>query len=205
MAASPGWSLLAAIIFCVVWNVLAIVFVVLAINKHVSGRPDWLLTIITVPSVGVAVWSIYFASRRLLMATGVGPTSVEISDHPLRPGGSYDIFLTQLGQLTIRSLTARLVCEEEATFRQGTNVRSETCCVYREEVFRRENVEIEPGKAFEHQDRFTVPDSCMHSFHSENNAVCWSLVVEGDTVGWSTFRRKFPVVVYPEANGSGAR
>ena len=63
---------------------------------------------------------------------------------------------------------------------------------------------IEPGTAFEHQDRFTVPDCCMHSFKSENNTVTWSLVVEGDTVGWSTFRRKFPVVVYPEANGSGA-
>jgi hypothetical protein len=205
MASSPGWSLLAATVFCVVWNLLATVFMIAAINKHVSGHPDWLLTIVTIPSVGIGLWSVYFASRRLLMATGVGPTNVEISDHPLRPGRSYDIFLAQLGHLSIRSLAAQLVCEEEATFRQGTNVRTEKCCVYWEEIFRRENVEIEPGTPFEHQDRFTVPVECMHSFKSENNAVAWSLVVEGDTVGWSTFRRKFPVVVYPAANGSGAR
>ncbi len=205
MASSPGWSLLAGMLFCLVWNFLATVFLVVAINKHVSGQPDWLLTIVTVPSVGVGLWSIYFAARRLLMATGVGPTSVEISDHPLRPGATYDIFLTQPGHLSIRSLTAHLVCEEEATFRQGTNVRTEACSVYHEEIFRREDIGIEPGMPFEHQDQFAVPAECMHSFQSENNAVCWSLQVEGDTVRWSRFRRRFPVVVVPGGNGSETR
>lgn len=205
IASSPGWSLLASILFCLVWNFLATVFLVVAINKHVLGQPDWLLSIVTLPSVGVGLWSIYFAARRLLMATGLGPTSVEISDHPLRPGATYDIFLTQSGQLSIRSLTAHLVCEEEATFRQGTNVRTEACGVYHEEVFRREDIGIEPGMPFEHQDQFVVPEQCMHSFQSENNAVSWSLQVEGDTVRWSTFRRKFPVVVVPAGNGSGER
>jgi hypothetical protein len=170
----------------------------------VSGQPDWLLTIVTIPSVGVGIWSSYFAVRRLLMATGVGPTSVEISDHPLRPGCEYEIFLTQLGHLSIRSLTARLVCAEEATFRQGTNVRTEACCVYEQEIFCQEEIKVEPGTPFEHRARFAVPAQCMHSFQADHNMVCWSLVVEGDTVGWSKFRRKFPVVVYPGENGSGS-
>jgi hypothetical protein len=191
-------------LFCLVWNVLATLFVVVAVNKHLSGRPDWLLTIVTIPSVVVGLWSIYFAARRLLVAAGIGPTSVEISDHPLRPGGTYDIFLTQLGHLTVRSLAARLVCEEAATFRQGTNVRTETCRVFDVELFRREEIRVEPGMPFEHEDRFTVPACCMHSFHSENNAVGWALVVEGDPVGWSRFQRRFPVVVHPGGNGSGA-
>jgi len=202
MTGSPGWTLLAAFVFSLVWNVLATVFVVVAINKHVAGQPDWLLTIVTIPSVGVGLWSIYFALRRLLVTIGVGPTSIEISDHPLLPGHRYDVFLTQLGHLSINSLDVSLVCEEAATYRQGTNVCEDTRRVFEQCVYHRERFEIQPGIPFEHQCQLEIPRDCMHSFKSENNSVSWKLVVRGKPAGWSEYRRTFPVVVYPSVNGN---
>jgi hypothetical protein len=95
---TPGQSLLAALIFCLVWNVLMVVFVAAATIKHLQGRPDWLLTVVTIPTTGIGIWSIYYSFRRILMASGIGPTSLEISAHPLLPGKTYDLFLVQTWQ-----------------------------------------------------------------------------------------------------------
>jgi len=42
-----------------------------------------------------------------------------------------------------------LVCEESATYRQGTDTRSETQAVYHNEIFRRDGFTTESGVAFE--------------------------------------------------------
>ena len=192
-----GQSLLAAFVFCLAWNVLMVVFLAVAVGKLIQGEPDWLLTVVAVPTVGVGIWSIYYSFQRLLMATGIGPTSLEIADHPLHPGRQYELWLGQLGQLTIRNFRLRLLCEEEATFRQGTNVRTERICVYDRQLLHRDEVVVRPGTPFECETVLDVPLDCMHSFQSGHNLVSWRLVVDGESTRWGPFVRHFPVVVYP--------
>ncbi|NJO14086.1 MAG: hypothetical protein HC870_02780, partial [Rhizobiales bacterium] len=67
---------------------------------------------------------IYYCSKQFLIATGIGPTLVEISDYPFYPGRVYRLFLSQGGRLTINSLEVLLVCDEKATYQQGTNTRT---------------------------------------------------------------------------------
>ena len=66
------------------------------------GQPDWTLAGLVVPVLAVGVFLIVRLARQILMATGVGPTLVEISAHPLGPGEPYDVFLSQSGRVAIR-------------------------------------------------------------------------------------------------------
>ena len=71
----------------------------------------------------------------------------------MHPGGEYQVFLSQTGRLSVKRLKLSLVCEEEATYRQGTDTRTESQKVFAQELFRREDFEIPPGIPFEMQCR----------------------------------------------------
>jgi hypothetical protein len=196
---SQGWRLFAATVTGLIWNGIVIAFIVLAVRKHVRGEGDWRLDLFVVPFFIVGIYLVYYFFRELLIATGLGPTQLEIADHPLQPGQAYELFFSQSGHLSIDSFAIYLECEEEATYRQGTDTRTDRCTVSQLQIFRRENFEIEPGTPFEASCRFTVPETAMHSFKGDHNEVRWKLVARGKTAGWPDFQRSFPIVVYPGA------
>jgi len=191
------WVLFAATAFFLIWNGITSVLVMVAIKAHMAGRPDWLLTIFVLPFVAIGGWATYYFAQQMLLHTGIGPTSVEISDHPLIPGQSYRVYLSQAGRLHMRSLELLLICEEETTFRQGTDIRTQRCRVYRETVLHATDFPIKPSDAFEHQCELRIPALAMHSFRAKHNAVHWMLVARGQAKSWPEFERSFPVIVYP--------
>jgi Protein of unknown function (DUF3592) len=196
---SQGWRLLAATVACLIWNGIVAVLIVLAIRQHWHGEGDWRLDLFVVPFLLVGGYLIYYFVRELLIATGVGPTLIEISDHPLRPGKTYSMYVSQGGHLSMQSLEVRLECEEQATYRQGTDTRTDRRLVFRQHLFRRDQFEILPGEPFEANFEFCVPAEAMHSFKSLHNLVQWTLVMRGAADGWPPFQRSFPVVVYPQS------
>ena len=98
--------------------------------------------------------------------------------------------------MTISSHRVMLIFEE-----QGTNSRTETCPVFEEEVYRRDEFQIQHGLPLEVKARLRVPDGAMHSFKSTHNEVRWKLLVKGDVRGWPNYEREFPLLVYPAAGG----
>jgi hypothetical protein len=200
IATSPGWALFGVLLACVLWNGIVAVFAAIAVRGHIEGRPDWFLTLFIVPFVLVGIAAIVFFIRQFLVTTGIGPTWVEISDHPLHPGQRCRLFVCQSGRLSVNSIKVLLVCQEEATYRQGTNTRRETRQVYQAEVFRREGFEVQRGLPFEAECELSVPAGAMHSFKANHNEISWRLVVKGDLAGWPDYQRSFPVIVRP-ANG----
>jgi hypothetical protein len=194
---STTWRLIFGSTFCVIFSVSAAVLITLAVNSHVQGQPDWFLTIFTIPFAGIGAYAIYDFARQLLLHTGIGPTNVEISDHPLRPSWKYALYLSQSGRLTIRTLVLRLVCEEAATYRQGTDVRTEIHRTFDRQIYRKTDFCIEPGMPFETDCGLEIPESAMHSFQSEHNAINWKLVVRVEADAWPPFERCFPVIVRP--------
>lgn len=202
-AISPGWALAVIIAGCLFWNGMVALFVTIAVNSHLRGEPEWFLTLIMVPFLLVGLALGWYTLRQLLITTGIGPTLVEISAHPLEPAGEYEIFLSQAGRLTISSLRVLLVCEEQATYQQGTNSRTETCPVFEEEVFRREDLQIQRGLPLEVNAPLRVPAGAMHSFKSSHNEIRWKLLVKGDVRGWPNYEREFPLLVYPAVGGKG--
>ncbi|MBN1396115.1 MAG: hypothetical protein JW959_13920, partial [Pirellulales bacterium] len=119
------------------------------------------------------------------------------------PGGRYRLFLSQSGRLELNALRASLRCEESATYRQGTDTRTETREVFRRELFLRQGFSVRSGLPFETEIEFDVPDGAMHSFAADHNEINWTLVVEGDVANWPDFKRSFPVVVRPIIGGPG--
>jgi len=201
IAMAPGWALFAAAIACLIWNGIVTVFVVMALNRHLEGRPDWFLTIFVVPFVAIGIALVAYLIRQLLITTGVGATRVEVSDHPLNPGYEFGVFLSQAGRLTMNSLELVLACDEKATYKQGTDTRTERLRVFEQQVFKRDAFEIEQSAPFETECLVRVPVSGMHSFKTDHNEISWSLVVRGEVEGWPDFERVFPVIVYPGDSG----
>jgi len=199
IATTTGWTLFAAAMASVLWNGIVAVFVIMAIRSFARDEPDWMLIGLIVPFLAVGAGLIAYLVRQVLITTGVGPTRVEISDHPLAPGGQYDLFLSQAGRLTMNSLEVWLTCDEKATYRQGTDARTEVRRVFEERCFLRQGFEVQQGLPFESRCQVRVPAGAMHSFQASHNEVSWRLIVKGNVVGWPEYERAFQIVVNPPA------
>jgi len=133
----------------------------------------------------------------LLRLAGLGTTTVEISAHPIIPGEEYELVVCQGGHIHMNNFEVWLVCEEEATYRQGTDVRTESRVVFEERLFQSQNIDINPASPFKAAFCLELPVAAMHSFQTPHNGVHWRLVVDGSVAGWSDFERGFPIIVHP--------
>ena len=192
-----SWTLVGMGLFAGLWNAVLVVLAAGAGIDLMSGRVEWVLLAVLVPFAAVGIGGIALFVRRLVLTTAVGTTQLEICDHPLLPGTSYDVLLAQGGSGIFRSLALALEIEEMASFRQGTDTRTERIIVWRETVKEWTNLEITPAVRFETHVTVTIPAGAMHSFASEHNAIRWRIVVRGQPERWPVFVRVFPVIVYP--------
>lgn len=191
------WRLgLSALIFLVSTGVTS-VLIVMVVNEYLAGTPDWFLTLFAAPLIVANLWAVRYFFSELRSQTRFGPTCIEISNHPLHPNSECEIFVSQAGRLSLKSLVLSLVCEEEATYSQGTDIRTETRVVSRQEVLRQESTRIEDGAPLECHGTLIVPDRVMHSMQSGHNAIRWKLTIVGKSERSGTMRRSFPVIVYP--------
>ena len=192
-----AWSLVGSGLFALLWNAVVVVLAVAAGLDLAGGRTDWWLFGLLAPFALIGLVAVGQFLRRLLLATAVGPSHLEISDHPLRPGQTYDVHLSQGGSVGFRRLELVFELEEQATYCQGTDVRTEKQVVWRESIRRWDRVEPVPGTPFEADLQFSVPPRAMHSFRSAHNGVGWRLVLRGVPERWPAFLRVFPLVIVP--------
>lgn len=193
-----SWAMLGFGLFAVLWNAVLLVLAINAGLDLVGGRVDTLLLVLLVPFALVGATGIALFVRGLVLSTAVGTTQVEINEHPLRPGGRYEVIVAQGGSGSFRKLELAIAMEEQATFRQGTDTRSERLTVWSRAVETWEQLQLSPGTRFEARTTLEIPATAMHSFASEHNAVRWLVVVRGRPVRWPAFQRTFPVVVMPD-------
>lgn len=204
-AQTPAWSLLAFLLACLFWNGIFSVLLTVVVRSHAAGNTEWFLTAFTVALGLVGVLLVWGFFRHLREVTRVAPTIVEISSHPLRPAGDYELYVAQTGPLHLERFRVLLVCEEEATYSQGTNSRTMRRRVYQEELFCREGLRIPAGTLFETRCRLRLPPRAMHSFQAGHNQVRWKVLVEGSSPRRPYFERSFTVHVYPPSNGEPPR
>lgn len=197
----PTWTLAGILAMAIAWNAVVVWFTVLNVRNHVGGNHDWLMSVLLVPLIAVGVGLLIFGVKQVMFTTGSGATRLEISAHPLFIGGTYDIFFSQSGRTNIRSLQIALVCDEVATFRQGTNNRTETQRVYDETIYERDALQVQDGASFEDACEFQVPHVAMHSFQSAHNGIEWKLQVTGKINDRRDYERCFPIVIYPHQDG----
>lgn len=182
-----------SLLFNAAWFVLAAI----AVSGLIRGQVRPFLIVLLVPLAWIGVWLFRRMIGRVRASAGVGPTVVEISDHPLHPGETYDVFVAQWGRMTLRRLSVRLVCEEETFYRQGTDVRSERHEAMSIHLGASKNLQVDPHNAAEQQLQIRLPDDAMHSLAGRHNAIRWRIEVQGKLVRWPSFCRNFPVVIHP--------
>ncbi|MGB6043329.1 MAG: DUF3592 domain-containing protein [Pirellulales bacterium] len=200
IATLPGWRMFALFGTCLFWNILAALLMFLAARRHLDGDPDWIMTAMSAAFIIPGLWLVYTLAGQLLQSSGLGMTRVEISAHPLEPGGHYEMYVSQGGRLAVKNFEVLLVCEEQATFRQGTDTVTDKRAVSVHPVMSKSDFRIEPPDIFETRCSFDVPATAMHSFRSENNGINWKVVIRGDVERWESYERDFPLVVIPRLN-----
>lgn len=198
------WSLAALGLFALLWNAIVVILAVGVGVDLLRGTTDPFLVGLLVPFVVVGIGGVVSFVRAAALATSVGPTHLEIAEHPLQPGGAYDVLLCQGGASPLRQIELGLELEETASFHQGTDTRTQRLVVRRAVVAEWRGVQPVPGGSFEARAALVVPHDAMHSFSSENNSVRWRIVVRATPDRWPAFTRIFPVVVIPRSEPVGS-
>ncbi len=191
------WRVFGMTLISVTWNLLAAIFVWQVLANHVRGAGNWGVTLLVIPLVGTGAWLTYHLMRDAWTSTGIGLAHVELDRHPLTTGSVCQGLLIQTGQMKVRSLTLTLVCQEIATYLEGTDARTATATVYETQLLSQKRFEIEPGRPFEQEFEFQIPASASPSFLADHNEIRWALRLQGITASWPMFERIFPLCVYP--------
>ena len=192
-ATSSSWRLAIVAGFCLLWNSAVAVLAIWAFqsaNFHLmdlfTGSWWTLFRIVVLVYLTIGILATRYLFELLAKTAAIGPTSLEVSALPMRLGNEYRVFLSQSGHLHIDWLELKLVCDEEVSFTDGTDTRSESRRVFESEVFRHDNFEILPSEPFHCECPLDVPCDGMHSFVSGHNAVTWKLVVRLQPKGQQT-------------------
>lgn len=184
-------------VLTLLWNVVWFVLLAIAVVGFFTGRIRPVLTALLVPLGYLGYWSFRSLLVQLRVRAGVGPTIVEIGQHPLHPGDQSRVHVIQMGRLRLRKLTVRLICEEETFFRQGTDVRADRCEVFTQVLGEESKVRVDQQVPWEQQFELQLPQDVMHSLVGMHNAIKWKIVVSGESRPWPSFCRSFPIVVHP--------
>jgi len=179
------------------WNAAWFVLLAVVVSGFLSSHPRWILAFLLIPFAAIGVWAFRYFLDALRQTAGVGATIVEISSHPLHPGRSCDLYVAQAGRLSLRRLRVELICEEETTYRQGTDIRIDRHVALTKILCAERDLRIDPHRPWEQELQIDLPADAMHSFRSAHNAVCWRISVCGDSRPWPSFCLNFPVFVHP--------
>lgn len=147
--------------------------------------------------IGVFLVTLFFAIRHFMLSRLPVP-ELELDVHPFRAGTTCDLFLSQSGPLRLNALRMAVLCEEQATYRQGTNTVTKTEKVFEAELLHLDNLNISAEEPCEGKVTLELPRGVMHSFAAEHNKITWKLVVYGDVPNWPNVTHEFPFIVLPQ-------
>jgi len=104
------------------------------------------------------------------------PIVVELSADPVCPGETVQGLVRFKKGGPLSSIHVALVCEERATYRQGSSSTTATEQVVDVSVYEATDLQrVGPGDVFEFE--VQIPEDAMHSFTGGNNEIRWELRV----------------------------
>lgn len=155
-----------------------------------------LTLVLLVAMLGLTIWVVWQTGSTLFRQVQIGPTTFELSEHPLRIGGKFEFFVRQTGDIRLDRFQVLLECREEVTYQQGTDVCHSQKLIRSDCVADYRDIDLSQ-QAFEKQFTVQIPKGVMHSFDAQNNQIAWYAVVTGDHQGCLEFKREFPIIVLP--------
>ncbi|MEQ8846826.1 hypothetical protein [Botrimarina sp.] len=202
---APGWRVAGMAILCAVWNVLVALFAYQIGSGYLSSMTRFgLAALVAAPLAIISVRLTMAVWRDAVGAGSAAPTRIEVDRQPIRLGEEVSATLLQFGQGRLRELAATLVCEELATYRQGTDARTAIVEALRLKLLDERRVTPSGDEPLTRELAFRVPADAPHSFASPNNEIRWSLEVTVTPAGRAATVRRFPLIVYPAVGASDA-
>jgi hypothetical protein len=188
--------LIGSLAFALLWNGITSVFVWQAIESWQQGKPEWLLTIFITPFVLIGIGAIAYVFYRLLALLNPSTTLT------LTPG---EITLDETAKLKwntssgahrFQHFAIYLVGEEEATYRRGTDMVTDTETFYEEALIDTQD----PRNSITGSTRITLPShtaNLMPSWKASNNRIRWTIHVKGSISFWPDVSDKYNITVKP--------
>jgi hypothetical protein len=192
-----SWKLWISAGFCVIWDATSVILTMVTLQLWSLGQFAPLMTGVSLAFLGIGVAATFLFIRALARHVAIEPTICEVDAAPMLPGTECDACLIQQGHVAFKKIAARLICEEEAIYRQGTDLRTERRAVHDETLLEAVDVEATPGRPLNLLFKLRTPPSAMHSFQANHNAVRWRLEVEAHPKSWAPFKRSYPILVHP--------
>ena len=188
------WGKLAlALLLAVFWNGITSVFVTMAVVSHVTGNPEWFLTIFIIPFVLVGLGMILYAGYSLLALFTPQPV-VTVSSRSVRLGEFIELSWVFGGSSqAIRQLSISICGRELATYRRGTKTHTDEKVFCEIPVVETASfLQIQQGDA-----KIQIPKDTMHSFESEHNKIVWTIRVKGEIRMWPNVDNSYSLFVLP--------
>jgi hypothetical protein len=140
--------------------------------------------------------AVFLKALRVFLA--VGPTRVELAAHPLIVGQQVELHVAQEGSgLRVAEFEVVLLCEEQATYRQGTDTITDKKLVVRLPLLKQTHFQVDRDRPFEARGTLALPADAMHSFKAANNALVWKVRVRAELENGLDFERDHVVLVLP--------
>lgn len=194
---SPLQKVLGAIVVMLFWNGIVGVFVWQAVESWRRGEPDWFLTLFVTPFVLVGLVLVGAVGYFALAAFNPRPT-LTVSDAAPRLGDRLQVSWRLRGAVgRLRRLRITLEGREEATYRRGTDTRTERRTFARGLVLDTTH----PLQMRQGSTSVEIPGDLVPSFEATSNTVAWLLKLEGDIPRWPDVGDEFPITVRPRRPG----
>jgi len=153
---------------------------------------QWFLALFMIPFVLVGIGLIAGVLYTLLSLANPKP-ELRLEKTNLALGDTVDLYWRLEGRVS-RILTLRITLEgeEQATYRRGTDTRTDKSLFYRQELLN----QSAPVPTNGHLE-FVLPADSVPTFSASNNKIVWQLRIHGDIPKWPDVSAAFPIYVEP--------
>jgi hypothetical protein len=195
--ATPFGTFVAIVFIALFWNGIVSVFLWKVVEGWQTGNGDGCLTAFLVPFLLVGLALIFGIFRQFLVLFNPRPTVIVERDR-LAPGESVLLQWRFKGR-TGRVTRFRILLEgwEEASYRQGTDTRTERKLFHAAVLADvTQPAAIPNGTA-----NLSIPAGTVPSFEADHNKILWSLKVQTEIPGWPDSEEELAIRVEPPAAG----
>jgi hypothetical protein len=190
-AASPLASFIVLLVIGLFWNGL-IWGILLATNPPTAAKV--FLSIFVLIGLGLLAAAVH----QFLALFNPRP-SLQANASAVRLGETLDLRFSFSGRVQrITRLTVTLQGEEVATYRRGTDTKTDR------HIFRQSRLLDTTDKTCIQSGTvtLTIPADSMHSFDAPNNKIEWKIELHGEIPRWPDVKLQFPITVHPLATSA---
>jgi len=193
--AKPWAKVVGMLFVCLFWNGIVGIFLYQLRESWLNGRPEYFHMVFLTPFVLIGLGLIVGVFYYVLAAFNPQVFLLLTPGNP-RVASPFALDWEFFGAISrIHELTITLEGLEKATYRQGTNTRTDAHVFYRQRlVSQEERTGIHPDTLW-----VTLPPECMHSFTADNNKIVWRFKVHGKIRRWPDLRADYPFHLEPPA------